>query len=165
MVGLKRLFTVLLVAGILLAGGTSSVQAKSFCPTQMELAALKTRVLQSRLMVSALSCEMHTAYNQFMNTHKSYLQNQNSALRKFFTRHFGESAGKKMNNFITFTANEASRNSIKTALGEYCGHSEKLFGAAVQLNDLIELQTSQYLSDNFKACTDIRVAEAEEAIK
>lgn len=131
-VQLRRLATGAFAAAILLgalapSGAGPAAAAGAACVTAPEETALNTRVLQTELMVAALSCGEKDRYNAFVNTFKSQLAASGQALRTMFKRVYGSRGDYEMNAFVTRLANDASqRNSIGKA--GYCASASRLFG-------------------------------------
>lgn len=128
----KRVTTLGLVSALLTSALAmpGSAYAGS-CADARAREALEVRVLQSELMVAALTCGERPSYNAFVTAFKPYLQNQGTVLRTFFTDQFGPSAGpNKLNKMITRLANEASQNSLSQ--GDYCDQARARFSAILQ---------------------------------
>ena len=64
----------------------SSAQAKAkprpgYCASDTDLAALNARVLQTELMVAALSCDEKQRYNSFVTAYREVLRDRGQALQ------------------------------------------------------------------------------------
>ncbi len=99
------------------------------CATTAERTALAARVLQSELMVAALSCKQQPAYNAFVVKFKDELVASGHTLRAFFTRTHGRSGNRELNAFITQMANEASFRSLRE--GAFCESAPQRFDEAL----------------------------------
>ena len=106
------------------AGATKS--PRSACVGDRDLAALNARVLQTELMVAALSCDERTRYNEFMTSFGDTLAGRGSDLRNFFKRTAGGQGTTRMNSLITRLANDASKQSQMQA-DTYCKFASDLF--------------------------------------
>src|SRR3546814_1871604 len=109
----------LLVGG---AGAAPALAAK--CASVADRSALETRMLQTELVVAALSCNERTRYNAFVNKFKGELGDRGKALKAFFNRAHGKDATRRLNAFVTELANEASQRTIAYQ-GDFCGRSEE----------------------------------------
>jgi hypothetical protein len=96
------------------------------CASSRDFAALNARVLQTELMVAALSCGEKQRYNSFVTTYQSVLTERGHALQAWFKRVHGSSAESRMNAFITRLANDASQQ-IRSKGDEYCVFAGELF--------------------------------------
>lgn len=108
----------------LAAAKTKTPQAA--CATDRELAALNARVLQTELMVAALSCEERTRYNEFATSYQAVLVGRADDLRGFFQRTGGKQGPTRMNAMVTRLANNASKESQMNA-DTYCQFASELF--------------------------------------
>jgi hypothetical protein len=118
-----------IVAAALLAAGPSYAKATAkprVCATTKDLRALNVRVLQTELMVAALSCEEHARYNSFITNYRTLLLERSRELQSFFNRTYGSGGTKQLNQFITRIANDASRQSQERG-DEYCSFASGLF--------------------------------------
>ncbi len=78
------------------------------CASAAEKTAFDTRVLQSELMVAALSCGENARYNSFVQKFESELVANGNALRGYFARNYGKSGEDVLDRFITRIANNAA---------------------------------------------------------
>lgn len=116
-----------MTAGTSLAA--SSTGKAAYCASDSDLAALNTRVLQTELMVAALSCGERQKYNDFVNTYQRVLTDRGVALQGLFKRVHGAQGATRMNAFITKLANDASQN-VRTR-DDYCVFASELFDEAM----------------------------------
>jgi len=79
------------------------------CARPVERTALEMRVLQSELMVAALTCDYRADYNNFVTRFQPVLSKQGDALRTYFRRVYGGAAVKSLDSFVTQMANSASK--------------------------------------------------------
>ncbi len=120
------------IAACMLGGSAlaaSSSAGAAFCATDKDLAALNTRVLQTELMVAALSCGQRQQYNTFVTTHQQMLINQGRALQVLFNRAHGAQGANRMNAFVTRLANDASQQ--VRSRDDYCLFMSGLFDEAM----------------------------------
>ena len=110
-------------AGILTQ--TAALAGPPPCVNLTEAASLNVRLLQTELMVAALSCQQKQGYNTFVRQFKSTLIDHGRTLRAVFSRHYGNAAEKHINAFITRIANETSLRSSQTE--DYCAQSAAFF--------------------------------------
>lgn len=124
--------------------------AAESCTQPMDQMALNTRVLQTELMVSALTCKNQNLYNKFVTLYRGELVEQGRSLRAMFDRRHGKGGTKHMNALVTKLANEASQRSVAQRYG-FCRQSALLFAKALaadkpDLNGLIEVAAEQGLN-------------------
>ncbi|MGH8581069.1 MAG: hypothetical protein ACREVK_13465 [Gammaproteobacteria bacterium] len=107
------------------------------CAQPHEHTALNTRVLQTELMVAALSCGNRPLYNAFVRKFRDDLVKQGHSLRLFFARHYAGRGEKDLNIFITRLANETSQRS-NADRAAFCSHASSLFHQLLN-DDLLEM--------------------------
>lgn len=95
------------------------------CADQDEADALNMRVLQSDLMVGALSCRLNVEYGDFVKSQKASSANYANAMKKYFTRTGSGTAG--MDRFVTSLANASSKQSLRAHETNFCGQAKELF--------------------------------------
>lgn len=96
------------------------------CASERDLAALNTRVLQTELMVAALSCGERQRYNMFVTSYQQVLTDRGQALQGLFKRAHGAQGATRLNAFITKLANDASQE-IREKGDNYCVFAGELF--------------------------------------
>lgn len=106
------------------------------CAQPHEHTALSARVLQTELMVAALSCGNRPLYNTFVRKFRDDLVKQGHSLRLFFARHYADRGEKDLNIFITRLANEASQRS-NADRAAFCSQASSLF-RQLSNDDLLE---------------------------
>lgn len=117
------------LAAILLLDLAGDAAAR--CLEAKERAAVDVRVVQTELMVAALSCravpgrDFTNAYNAFMQTYGATLADYGRTLKAYFADSYGSRGEEELNAFITSVANDASRRSMdKTA---FCDNARVLY--------------------------------------
>ena len=109
--------------GLVLAASLCSAQAQAssvVCAAKAEAQALEARVVQTELMVAALSCNAASRYNAFVQKFRPELAAAYKGLGGFFARIYGGSAAEKhLNDYVTRTANESSQRAI-AQIDEFC---------------------------------------------
>jgi hypothetical protein len=113
----------------------SSAQAKAkprpgYCASDSDLAALNARVLQTELMVAALSCDEKQRYNSFVTAYREVLRDRGQALQALFRRAHGTKANTRLNAFITKLANDASQE-VRSKGNDYCVFAGELFNETI----------------------------------
>ena len=98
----------------------------SFCASDQDLAALNARVLQTELMVAALSCGERQRYNDFVTTYQSVLTERGHSLQALFKRVHGAQGARRMDAFVTKMANDSSQQ-VRVKGAEYCAFAGDLF--------------------------------------
>lgn len=113
------------VAGIV---SVTSVTAASAFETRnaSERAAVNARLLQTEMMVAALTCDLRPQYNRAVRTFQKDLVRHGKVLRKMFRRDHGASAQRRLDKYITQLANDASARSNKDR-ATYCRTATALF--------------------------------------
>ncbi|HEX6980942.1 MAG TPA: hypothetical protein VF342_16750 [Alphaproteobacteria bacterium] len=125
----------MMVAGALVAGPSSDAVAR--CLTDREQTAFRVRMLQTELMVAALSCrgvpgrDFTGQYNVFVKKHEDQLISHGRVLQSYFGARYGADARRQLDAYITSLANEVSRRSMLSPT--FCDESVSLFQEAVQL--------------------------------
>ena len=120
---------VVILTGQPIHAQTKKAPAKSspqVCASERDLAALNSRVLQTELMVAALSCGERQRYNNFITTYQQVLNERTQALQGLFRRAHGAQATTRLNAFITKLANDASQE-IREKGDDYCAFAGELF--------------------------------------
>lgn len=100
--------------------GKAAKPAAPACVKDKVLSSLQMRMLQTELVVGALSCQMTPRYNEFVTTYKPDLMNAHRTLLKFFGRE------SKMEDYKSKTANESSQRSLAN-IGEFCSYTASLY--------------------------------------
>jgi hypothetical protein len=124
----KQFFTVCLAVSLAAA---PVVEAATRCATPKERTAMRVRVMQTELMVAALSCravpgrDFTGQYNTFVQRHGERLVTHGRVLQSYFQTRYGVDSRRKLDTFITALANDASRRSMNSAT--FCDESVQLF--------------------------------------
>ena len=92
------------------------------CVAADELPPLQVRMLQTELMVAALTCNQRTDYNSFITRFQPQLSSQGKSLQSFFKQKYGSGSAKALNGFVTRIANESSRRGMLKR-GQFCRNS------------------------------------------
>lgn len=92
---------------------------------ESDRAAVRVRVLQSDMMVAALSCDLRNHYNEAIRRFQSELVLHGRNLRAYFDRVHGRSAQRELDRFVTAMANEASSRSAAQG-NQYCVAAEHM---------------------------------------
>lgn len=146
----------------LVVTGTGALPAyAAVCASAKDRTALETRMLQTDLVVAALSCNERSRYNAFVTRFKSEIGDGGQGLKSFFQRIYGREATSRLNAFVTELANEASQRTIAYQ-GDYCGDAVKRFDAVLQLppRDLAGFAASQKYASlhGYETCESAQVA-------
>lgn len=126
---IKRVLLAGSIAGSLALTGTT---AQASCVSGADEYALQARILQTELMVAALTCNAKTSYNSFATKFGSELVRHGRQLRNYFARTYGGRANSELNRFVTELANEASTRSVLVA-GSYCADAMAKFSEVMAL--------------------------------
>ena len=115
---------ILLVAALaLIAAPAVEAKKKAAAPPCIKgkvLTAFQMRMLQTELVVGALSCKMTPRYNDFVNAYKPDLMSAHRTLMKFFGRE------SKLEDYKSKTANESSQRSLAN-ITEFCLYTSALY--------------------------------------
>lgn len=118
--------------------------------------ALRMRMLQTDLMVGALSCQQQEFYNVFVERFKPQFGVQGKVLKAFFKRTYKGDATIELDEYVTRLANESSLRGMKN-LRKFCHQSEALFQVllAVEPNAIGDFLAGWPDADRhgFPACT------------
>lgn len=90
------------------------------CVKDKVLTAFQMRMLQTELVVGALSCKLTPRYNDFVTGYKTDLMTAHKTLMKFFGRE------SRLEDYKSKTANEASQRSLSN-ITEFCLYSSALY--------------------------------------
>lgn len=97
------------------------------CITKAEETAIQTRIVQTELMVAALTCNEATRYNAFVKTYRPQLMESHSSIAEYFKRTRTQGAESALNTFMTDLANEASFRSAQDKK-KFCADASEIFG-------------------------------------
>lgn len=144
----------------------STPAAASQCVSTKDEVALQTRVVQSELMVAALSCEKSESYNSFVRMHQKQLMGAHKTLTAMFNREYGSAGPNQLNAFITRMANDASKRSLPDVRG-FCSQADGIYQVALatppeQLDSFISAQPVAHLH-GFTPCTPTAATKASAA--
>lgn len=109
----------------LLAGAASGAPR---CDTPQSQAALRTAALQQYLMVAALTCQRTPAYNSFVLSHQTELQQSDRALLAHFMHRDRSTGDGDYNAYKTWLANASSMRSLHDP--QFCQMADAAFSAA-----------------------------------
>jgi hypothetical protein len=108
-----------MVAGPALAAKKKVAPAPK-CVKDKVLSAFQMRMLQTELVVGALSCKLTPRYNDFVTSYRSDLMVAHRALLKYFGKE------SRLEDYKSRTANEASQRSLAN-ITEFCLYSSALY--------------------------------------
>lgn len=132
---MKRILTACIAASLI---ATPIADAAARCVNAKERTAVRVRVMQTELMVAALSCravpgrDFTGQYNTFVKRHGDRLVNHGQVLQAYFKSRYGADSRKQLDAFITALANDASRRSMNSAT--FCDESVELFQEVMSLD-------------------------------
>lgn len=90
------------------------------CVKDKVLSAFQMRMLQTELVVGALSCKLTPRYNEFVTSYRSDLMVAHRALLKYFGKE------SRLEDYKSRTANEASQRSLAN-ITEFCLYTSALY--------------------------------------
>jgi hypothetical protein len=120
-----------------LAMATAASAAAAECATAADAAALRSRAVQTELMVAALACEQRDNYNAFVERFRPALLREAQAFKAYFRRANGGAAEPAMSRFVTRLANVASQRSLADPAA-FCA------AAATAFDELSALEPQDY---------------------
>ena len=131
----------------------------STCTYPQDVAALKVASLKSELMVTAITCQDSTRYNEFMARYQPDLVMHERNLLAYFVRAYGRGGQKAHDDYITSLANAESNSGLADGTN-LCLTNEPMFDEVMALpsaNDLPDYAAGKDLSQPFVAvsCADL----------
>lgn len=108
-----------LVAGPAIAAKKKAPPAPK-CIKEKVLSAFQMRMLQTELVVGALSCKMTPRYNEFVTAYRPDLMSAHKTMMKYFGKE------SRLEDYKSRTANEASQRSLAN-ITEFCLYSSALY--------------------------------------
>jgi hypothetical protein len=103
----------------------SSTALGAACLRTSDAAAINARMMQTELMVAALTCQRRGEYNAFVKQFEGELISHGKKLKATFKRMYGLAGESQLNRFVTRLANEASLRSLQST--DYCDKASGLF--------------------------------------
>lgn len=111
----------LAAASVLVVGPAVAAKKKADpCIKDKVLASFQMRMLQTELVVGALSCKLTPRYNEFVTSYRDDLMGAHRVLM----RHFGRES--RLEDYKSKTANEASQRSLAN-ITEFCLYTSALY--------------------------------------
>lgn len=107
----------ILALAAMLALPVGALAQNKRCLSDDERASMHVRLLQTELMVGAISCRNETPevmdkYNAFVRTHSDRLKAESQTLQNYFIDAYGRGANSQFDKFTTAIANETSTRSM-----------------------------------------------------
>lgn len=113
----------LIAASTLVAGPAFAAKKKSAEPPCVKgkvLSAFQMRMLQTELVVGALSCKLTPRYNDFVVAYRPDLMSAHKSLMAYFARE------SRLEDYKSRTANEVSQRSLAN-ITEFCNYTSALY--------------------------------------
>ncbi len=113
----------LIAASTLVAGPAFAAKKKSSEPPCVKgkvLSAFQMRMLQTELVVGALSCKLTPRYNEFVIAYRPDLMTAHRSLMGYFARE------SRLEDYKSRTANEVSQRSLAN-ITEFCNYTSSLY--------------------------------------
>lgn len=108
-------------AAVLVVGPAVAAKKKADpCIKDKVLASFQMRMLQTELVVGALSCKLTPRYNEFVTSYRDELMGAHRVLMKHFGREM------RLEDYKSKTANEASQRSLAN-ITEFCLYTSALY--------------------------------------
>ena len=129
---MRLLSSCLVIAG-LLAG-----QAQAECIRPADTTAFEVTGLKTRLMVTALTCDANSKYNDFVTRYRPELTSEDRALNTYFSRVHGRASAKQRDDYVTQLANSESQTGLKQG-SLFCNTNLPIFDEVMALRGGAEL--------------------------
>ncbi len=111
------------------------------CVSRSDAMALKTAAVQQQLMVAAFMCHDTDAYNRFVRTYQTDLQESDASLKSYFVHRLGRRGEAAYDTYKTKVANLSALSQAKNDRA-FCGAADHLFADAreshVSLSSFVE---------------------------
>ncbi len=120
------------LAAVLFAPGLAA--AAEPCARPADKGAFDVAALKSRLMITALTCNAHDQYNDFVSHYRVALDQQDKILDAYFARAYGRAARKHHDDYTTLLANTLSEQGLKQGTG-FCDQNLGAFSQVMALHD------------------------------
>jgi len=127
-------FSACLAAGLLGAG----IAAAQPCAKPADVSAFDVAGLKSKLMVTALTCNLQDRYNEFVQRFRTDLMSHERALHAYFSRAFGGRAQHEHDDYVTSLANTQSQSGIRQGT-LFCQQNAGIFTEVLALTKGAEL--------------------------
>ncbi len=148
--GLKQI-----LLGSLAIGYMATPAAAANCVAHSEREDLEVRVIQTELMVAALTCGESDRYNTFVNSFKGDLTGAYQGIKRTFRRIYRGRAISQLDSFDTQLANASSQRSNKDK-ARFCQNAAYVFENTIGKNgnDMVAFVRQQPLGDShgYSAC-------------
>ena len=136
------------------AGFTAT--ANAMCAAPQEQAALEARVLQSELMVAALTCGERNRYNAFVRKFEEPLVVHGRSLKAFYARSYGQQGEAELGRLVTRLANDASQRSLTVSNTQFCADAVMRFDVMLGAEGAILDDTNPNAADHgVTACSEV----------
>ena len=99
------------------------------CVSRSDAMALKTAAVQQQLMVAAFMCHDTNAYNRFVRTYQTDLQESDGSLKSYFVHRLGSRGEAVYDTYKTKVANLAALSQARNDRA-FCGEADRLFAEA-----------------------------------
>lgn len=146
----------LALAVVFFTFSSAALAGDSRCATANEARAINNRVVQSELMVAALSCKKEKSYKSFLNKFKSEIKQDKKSIRGYFSRVYNDKSEQQLNGFITKIANKSSERSLSSSSQDFCMFADHLFEMVLddRTNSIVRVSSDRYFSGvhNIKNC-------------
>lgn len=110
--------------------------ANASCLQKYERVFFNIKALQSSMMVAALSCDLRSEYNLFMQRYNPILSESGRWVQNYFINKYGYYSYKgPLNRFSTTLANNASTASVNMDYDQYCNESSTYINALNNIED------------------------------
>ncbi len=127
----RRRWLALALVGVVLAPALARAEP---CARPADKGAFDVAALKSRLMITALTCNAHDQYNDFVTRYRADLQHEDKILDAYFARAYGRAARKQHDDYTILLANTLSEQGLKQGTG-FCDQNLGAFAKVMALHD------------------------------
>jgi len=128
-------------AALMLSLVCGNAMAEVYCARQHDVMSVRVAALQQEMMVAAFMCHDISAYNRFVISHQSELQDSDKALMDFFVQKDAQTGFDDYNLFKTELANTSSLRSVSDPL--FCRRVNANFNTALSRTQPLEQLLSE----------------------
>jgi hypothetical protein len=147
----------LFLLGVAATSTAASAPKAARCATAAEMQAIAGRVLETELLVGALSCSQAQQYNAFMEKFRGPQTERARTLQAMFNRMYGKGGQRELDAFVTRLGNDSALRSLELQIA-YCQATWDLFEEASRLpvNEYHQLTAKPWIAGrhSYQMCGD-----------
>lgn len=112
--------------------------AATNCSNESDRSLFEVESLKSELMVLATTCHQSNEYNSFIRRYQPELVRYDNQLTGYFKQHYGRTAEREHDVFITALANAQSTTGLRQGM-DFCDRNAVLFNEVMALPSAMDL--------------------------